>query len=60
MTLIFVKVEFTPVSKKKENKGRSKSSTASPHGEPELEKKLIQKLVLLEPVCYTVRPKKVL
>ena len=35
---IFVKVEFTPVSKKKENKGRSKSSTASPHGEPELEK----------------------
>ena len=38
MILIFVKVEFTPVSKKKENKGRSKSSTASPHGEPELEK----------------------
>ena len=38
MTLIFVKVKFTPVSKKKENKGRSKSSTASPHGEPELEK----------------------
>ena len=46
MTLIFVKVEFTPVSKKKENKGRSKSSTASPHGEPKKEKNSFRANVL--------------
>ena len=52
MTLIFVKVKFTPVSKKKENKGRSKSSTASPHGEPELEKTHSETKVPILKVCH--------